>query len=637
MIKSDSKLINSELTIDSGKEIKINSSNKQEGIYYTKVKKINFPVIGLKFFNIPVLKSVQLSFYEKYSILLLKKGVIANDKVELAKKISLLLNINENCINEFIDYLLQNDFINYNNERNIFMLDKSINYVLDKNYDNAMFAEFDVKNADCNKIIYVEDIDSFYLADDFNSDVFIKNISTNKNKTNMTYSKIDDVVVENKKFVDQLLIRNFNNTNMHLQKNLNYDLKKEFIDYQYEFDAIIEYKYFKNLKKAIRQKVIVSKENFLQDDFINKLTEQFDIDERLPKFIDCDENFYQKIDPNFNSMEKVEDNIENHKNVISHIKEQIKSDKNELTNLKKKYRKEKDEKTNLIDKAKKEIVTNSEKIKINEELVSHNESDNQDLINKLTEKIHELKESKVDLETKLDNNQKIIEDLEAMYKKKEDDLNNKILENEEKIENINNSIIKYENEKKELLNDYKALLSKNEKKLHPIISKVLNIYNASKNIFCIYVSDICIELDKAISASEYNSFDEVGRACDMIREMYRKVLQVTFDVLLKKNEKNLGAYFSDPYNLIALNNLFKKRNVDLDIKNKLIIFHKLSGAIGHSQENGVLKQQNKQQIEDFKKLDLIDREKILLAIPTLFSSIMFTKTELKEINNKLKM
>ena len=52
-----------------------NEDKNSSGIYYTKSKKISFPVTGLVFTDIPVLKSVQLSFYEKYVVLILQKGI----------------------------------------------------------------------------------------------------------------------------------------------------------------------------------------------------------------------------------------------------------------------------------------------------------------------------------------------------------------------------------------------------------------------------------------------------------------------------------------------------------------------------------------------------------------------------------
>ena len=41
-----------------------------------------------------------------------------------------------------------------------------------------------------------------------------------------------------------------------------------------------------------------------------------------------------------------------------------------------------------------------------------------------------------------------------------------------------------------------------------------------------------ISLDKALSASEFNAVDEVAISIDTIREKYRKVLQIVFDISL---------------------------------------------------------------------------------------------------------
>jgi len=60
-----------------------------------------------------------------------------------------------------------------------------------------------------------------------------------------------------------------------------------------------------------------------------------------------------------------------------------------------------------------------------------------------------------------------------------------------------------------------------------------------------------------------------------------------------------------------------------------------SYAIGHSIENGPQKKNNKQRIDEFKHLSKEDRSNILLAIPSFFDSIEFTKKEINMIANRL--
>ena len=75
----------SELKDDNTKLKLILSSSynpKENGISYSKDRKISFSAKGLYFTNISVLKSVQLAFFEKYIILLLQKGIKASSRKE---------------------------------------------------------------------------------------------------------------------------------------------------------------------------------------------------------------------------------------------------------------------------------------------------------------------------------------------------------------------------------------------------------------------------------------------------------------------------------------------------------------------------------------------------------------------------
>ena len=181
------------------------------------------------------------------------------------------------------------------------------------------------------------------------------------------------------------------------------------------------------------------------------------------------------------------------------------------------------------------------------------------------------------------------------------------------------------------------MLSQNAKQLSPVVQNVVKKYPAGSNIFFRYVSDISICLDSAVSASESNAFDEMGRCIDAIREMYRKTLQAVFDVTLQKNVQNLGSYLTDGFNLIAIENMFKQRKIPLDIRSKLVAFHALANAIGHSLENGPRKKDNDKRVANFKRLGKVEREKILLAVPNFFNSLNCTKNEVADINKKLKV
>lgn len=112
-------------------------------------------------------------------------------------------------------------------------------------------------------------------------------------------------------------------------------------------------------------------------------------------------------------------------------------------------------------------------------------------------------------------------------------------------------------------------------------------------------------------------------------------MQAVFDSILSKNAQNLASYFNDPYNQIAVVDMFRKRHIPVETSRKLIQFHGLANAIGHSIENGPQKKNNKQRIDEFKHLSKEDRSNILLAIPSFFDSIEFTKKEINMIANRL--
>ena len=633
----DKSIENSEIQDTGYKDIKTPEKNTKNGIFYTRAKKISFSVKGLTFTDIPVLKSVQLSFYEKYIVLILQKGFLAQNDTELYEKLSVLLNVSEKCVKEFVEYLISNSYLNFSAKEGKFVLDKSIHFVLDKKMDNAMFAEFGVKNADCNKIVYIDGLKSFCLEDDFNNDAFRRKGSANAQTSDSLPSLLCDYIEGSREQLEPLFVRAFSNTNMHLKKDFTYNLQRDkFFDYQFEFDALIGYKYVKSEQRAIRQSVRVLSNNFLPENFISSLTEQYKEDERVPKFIELDESFYQKVTPKVESLSEIEDNIGRANEKIIPIEDEVKEDKKKLDALKKEHKKQKEAEDTKVNKILEEIASKDDEIKTNEELIADN-SANSELVKNLKNTIKELKASKLHLEEQLGENQKTIDELTKSFKETEDSFNSQIAKKEQEIATINESIKTYERQQKEISKEYDSLLTQNGKKLHPVIKAVVDKYPAATNLLFRNIADICIWLDSAISASEFNSFDEIGRCIDFIREIYRKTLQAVFDVILKKNVQNLGSYFSDPFNLIAIENTFKQKKIQLDIKNKLIIFHGLANAIGHSVENGPKKKDNEKKVEDFKKLNVGDREKILLAIPNFFNSIDFTSSEIKAIVAKMKV
>ena len=607
-----------------------------DGIYYTKTKKLSFPVKKLSFKNIPVLKSVQLSFYEKYTILLLQKGILAANKDELVIKISNFLNVSNRCILEFIDYLMETNSIVFDESKKLFKLDEAIHYSLNEALNNAMFAEFDVKLADCDKIILIEDTMSFLLDEDFPNEIF-KTKGTLKETTEVLPYSLQMEILNKRSVLRALFERHFENTNMHLTKHFTFDLRHDkYSEYTLEFDAILEYIYDIQENKSIRKNIIVQKENLLPDEYIDSLASQFDIDDDLPKFIKH-RDFYENIIPSSEAVASIDEEIEVNKNSAVPLEVEINTEKANLISIKKQHVKEKKIEEELANEIRIKIEQAEKDISMNESIAADVKGENSDLVKNLKNTIKELMETKKTLSAQLQNQEKAIAEMTEKFSSTENALNESIKIKEEEIKNINKKITEYESERKTLVKEQKSVVSQNEKMLNPVIKSVVEKYPAGENVMNRFISDICLWLDSALSASECDSYDEICRSIDFIRESYRKLLQAVFNVCLKTKADTLGIYLSDPFHIIEIDDMLRKRNTALDIKNQLIKFHSLANAIGHSTENGPKKHENIRRVEGFKELTVKEREKMLLAIPNLFNSIKFTKTEIKEISALLKI
>ena len=610
-----------------------------KSIFYSKVKKLSFLVKGLHFKNIPVRQSIQLSFYEKYMVLLLQKGIYAVDKKDLIIKTSNFLNVSNKCIEEFVNFLSIKGLISYDPHKNIFSIDESVHFSIDKSLGNSMFADFDIKMADCNKVVFLEEANLLFLAEDFSNNSFEL---MGRGKIQQPLIEIPQSIVyalkNRQEELRSLFVRYFAGTNMHLTTDISYELSKDnFSDYKIGFDATIEYEYYPEFQKSMRKNTVVMNGNILPDSFINLLSEKYDEDDDLPKFIRLGDTLHNSISQNTESIEKIIEEIDQAKNFVEPIEIEIKEGKSGLLSLQKQHSKRIKLEQEKADELKKEIDRLIEEIKTNESLADASKDADKEYVKNLKNTTSELKKSIQLLEKKLEENELSVSSLKIDFEKEEQELSQKVKFNEAKFQELNETIKGYEKQHNVASTEYHNFISLNEKELNDIVKEVLRKYPEKENILYRYISDICLWVDNAISASEYNSFDEVGRNIDMIREMYRKVLQAVFDSLLKKSAENLGYYLSDPFGLIEIDNLFKKRSIALDIKNKLMVFHSLSNAIGHSIENGPQRAKNEKKVEDFKQMSVGDRTKILLSIPNFFNSIDFTKTEINAIISKLKL
>lgn len=608
---------------------------------YTKEYKLSLNAIGITFSKIPVLQSVQLSFYQKYIILLLQEGISAVGIQELSKKISNIINMNTKCVQDFVDYLWEDGLLAFDQISSTYLLASSLHFSINPDLNNAMFADLEVKEADCNDILYIESLSDFYLEEDFQNNEFkrkggVEDASSQEILQDTKYAISAAVDLKRDK-ISNLLTRAFLNTNIHLQPNFTYSLNDESMRrVQFEFPVIITYRYSETNGEAISVLITPKGENPLPTSFLEQLSQKYSKDKNIPRFISLDESFYKKFPSQSSALFECEKKISETKDELIPLQETVEVCKRSLLKEKKNFEQSKKQKKDAVSEIEKNVKKTEGDIKVNESVISNLAvAENEMLIANLKKTIEELTGTKGKLLKQIEESEATISDMEKEFKTKEETMNNELSQKESEIKRISNKVDEYEQQKRQLKQEFAALVNTNQSKMHPTIKSVISKYPATENILFRYVSEISIQLDSAVSASESSAFDEVGNSIDKMREMYRKVMQAVFDSILSKNVQNLASYFNDPYNQIAVVDMFRKRHIPVETSRKLIQFHGLANAIGHSIENGPQKKNNKQRIDEFKHLSKEDRSNILLAIPSFFDSIEFTKKEINMIANRL--
>lgn len=639
--ESTKSLYNDEVVDDVKKEKKTENlrtiKSKYEitgnkGHYYTKTQKLSFPIKKLSFKNIPVLKSVKLSFFEKYTILLLQTGVVAEKKEELVAKISDILNVSERCITEFIDYLNDTNAICFDEKKKVFKLDETLHYRLDPNMNNAMFANFDVKQADCEKVVFVEGMMTFLLESDFPDDVFTRKGDTKEISGSLPYS-VQNMVNSKSNILRPLFERYFTNNSMHLIKDFTYELRLDkYSDYNMEFDAVLEYKYDETEGNSVRQKTIVPKQNILSDEYIDALSAQFDFDNSLPKFIKH-RDFYEAVDPKLEEMHSIKEKIDRNKEETTPLDKEIKLHKADLRAIEKTHKRELSNAQNQVTEIREKIRKTEEQLSGNQAKINDAGSVENDKIKSLEAEIKALKESKADLSSQLKNQEDIINDLTQKHNDSETQLRNRIQQREVELEIKDKENKHYMDEYNTLSKEYKALINTNKSMLNPVIRSVIEKYPDDISRMNYYISKICYKLDKCISASEYEAYDDIAFSMGEIRDNYRKLLQRVFDVCLKNKQGKLGLYLIKNINEIEI--VLGKRNVAKSVSGLLPAFHDLINAMCHSTEEGYHKEKNEIIIQNFKNMTDKEREELLLVVPNIFKTIKFTEKELSQISENL--
>ena len=616
------------------------SKGKSNNILYSKIEKISFPVSKVMVDNIPVFESVQLSFYQKHIIMLLERGIAAEGIDKLVENISTLLNISQKCVKEFIDLLRddnRHNFLKHDKKNQMFFLKDEMHYKIDASEKNIMFAEFAVKHTKCDSVIYVKGLNKCYLENDFNSDVFRKKGNPGDIEYNLLAKDIETIT--QKKAIHDLLLLYFQEKNLHLSSELSFKVSpNRDISYLIEFEVLLQYVFDKSSRISNLKEITVNPNNFLPKEFIEKLVSEkgFNKDKKIPRFIALNENFYEQIINTNKKISKLEKDIDAVNTKIEPIEANLEDQRENLNNIKKKSEEIKAVAEKEINELKEIIIKKENEIKTVKELIEYSKVNDENLIKDLKQQIAQLKFDKTELYKKLATKNDENSSLKSTLKNEEKKLS-EIIENEsKKIINEKTKIQEIEVNLRLQENLYANTVKENSQVVHHTINKVISKYPGEINIFNRYITDICISLDGALSASTVNAIEEVAMYIDKIREQYRKILQIIFDSLCNKKMKTLGNYF-DPINRIGLDNILLPRGVIAATISNLHKFHHLASAIGHSAENGSKKNQNIKTIEDFKNMNVKDREVILLSLPEFFRSITFNNREIKIFTSKLKL
>lgn len=402
-------------------------------VTYVKERKLNVFAKGITFTGIPVLQSTSVSFYQKYILLILQNGILASSKETLAESLSNMLNVSLVCVKEFIVYLDQNSYLVFDEYNEKYTLSPSVHFLIKPEFNNAMFAELDIKKADCDKIIYLGDVDRFYHESDFDEEIFRKK-GIGSTSSTITQTQLNNALVRDESAIRSLIEKSFANTNVHIQPNFTYDVELDSVkDMQIEFSALMQYEYSSESKMSKRITTTVPEKNMLPADVLNTLSAQFDVDDSIPRFIEYDESFYQRILPTTEAYTNVEDAIEAAGEMLVPLKDSAQELKARLSQVKNEYKKDLATEQAKVSFTKGELEKVKKDIEMNESIMSG--ADVQ-LIENLKATIEELSKKKDDLATRVRDNQVVIESMQQQFKEREAAFIREIENKETEIHNI---------------------------------------------------------------------------------------------------------------------------------------------------------------------------------------------------------
>jgi len=537
-------------------------------VIYSKERTLSCDVLKFKIENIPVLVAEKLSIYQKYTILLLKNGIIASTKKELTETISIALNIKKSFISDFIEVLSSLNYLKWNSETKTFLLSDSYKIISDSNDITIMKANTNKQFAEFKDLYYIEPFNKIVSSKFFENDAMTLRRTTRKLQSSL-YDDINAIVKKDDHFksINNIVKNAFEKEEFILGNDFSYTLADEFETYELTLKAIFFYEYNGEISKLtdINYNSVVE----IPKEIISDAKEKFNIDDKLPRFIELKETYYQAIENNTTEIEKITSKYSGDLIEVELLKSDINVSKSKLKQNQK-------------------------------ELEQSNPEDN----------IKEYRDKEITTEL----------------------LKEHILQKETKLERHQTDLEKTKKEKAEIIKNGEQILSLGVNKVHPLVTKIAKKYKNDSKLGR-KVIKICAQLDYALSASECESFGELEDRMQLVKDINKQTIKTILDYLLQKKAESL-VYYYDTQNYLGVAKILKEKKVNTDTFNYMKIFHNIVNPYGHISDNTIGKN-NKKEIDNFKKLNKKEREKIIMSSINFFNEIELSPKDLKNLENEL--
>lgn len=265
-------------------------------------------------------------------------------------------------------------------------------------------------------------------------------------------------------------------------------------------------------------------------------------------------------------------------------------------------------------------LSDQEKIK-NETIAKLEET-----IKDINEKAQSVSKEKKSLEKTLDSNSSEIKKLNSMI----EELKNEISEKNNELSQTRVELNNMQHEKNLIKEEQKKLLSK---MMDPVIDAVVGKFSKYSKLNS-KVNIICSHIDKAVSANEYDSFDDLFESISQARGLYNKTFKAIFDITFDKVEEKLAAYYDPMRYQTKIEEMMKKNTFGIDISTfqKIKIMHSVFNDDYHELDISLNRKFTK---EDFKNLDKKDRYTIITSIIVFLKNLNLSDNQLKNIDAKL--